>query len=671
MRPFFMRHRHIAAAAALPALLALTWWVYAPGLTGTFLFDDFNNLSAIGAYGQINSWKSLLFYVTSGEADLTGRPLSLLTFLIDANNWPADPEPFKHTNILLHLLNCCLLAWVLLKLGRRIGLNEVHVQRAALLGSALWALHPLFASTTLYAVQREAMLPATFTLVGFLLWESGRQYFFAGSRRGLPMMAAGAWGCTLLATLCKGNGILLPLLLLVSEFSLPISPAQIAGDRFKSVKRAYRLLIGLPSASLILWLLAGIPADISTAATGRPWTLAQRLMTEARVLTDYLVSLWIPRASLSGLFYDDFPISRTLLDPWTTLPAVIFIVMLTAAGFGLRRRAPQWSFAILFFLAGQLLESTVIPLELFFEHRNYLPALPMFWPLASWLTEAGQMTRLRSGLAISLPAILAVLTYLRAEVWGVPYDQALLWAKVSPNSPRAQVNAADYERHQGRSDLAAARLRQAIKQHPDETQLTFNLVDAECDLEHLMPSTLNLVKDSLMSTSVRGEFVYRWLIATIPRAAANECTGLDLAALSDLVHATRENPKLSSGPVHEADLRQIEGRIALAEGDGKGALQNFNAALDLRPTPDVVLTQAALLGASAFPKMGLEHIAHFKKLGVNWSAADGMKTIHRWLLLKDDYWSRDLIRIEAQLRADSADQDKLSIAPNALLPLTR
>jgi tetratricopeptide (TPR) repeat protein len=647
--------------------LGLVWYGYHSGLTGTFLFDDFNNLSAIGAYGRIDSWKSLLLFVTSGEADLTGRPLSLLTFLIDADSWPASPGPFKHTNVLLHLLNYCLLAWLLLKLGRRVGLSEIHAQRAALLGSALWGLHPLLVSTTLYIVQREAMLAATFILAGFLLWESGQRHFLLGSRKGLLMMIAGAWGCTILATLCKGNGVLLPLLLVTLEFSLPPSQIHTPSNPLRSVKQVRLLLLGLPSALLVLWLLAGIPKDIATAFSGRPWTLTQRLMTETRVLTDYLILLWIPRASLSGLFYDDFPVSRTLLDPWTTLPAMLLIVALMTIGLALRRRAPQWSFALLFFLAGHLLESTVIPLELFFEHRNYLPALMMFWPIAIWLTRADGLAQFRAGLAILLPAILTTLTYLRAETWGAPYDQALLWAKISPHSPRAQINAADYERHHGRSDLAVIRLHQAITEHPDEVQLTFNLVDAECDLGNVRSETLRLVRESLMSPNVRGEFVYRWFLAEVPRAATGECYGFNLITLSELARSIQGNPKLSSGTNHEADLNQIEGRIALARGDGESALRSFNAALDLQPNPDIALTQAALLGASGFPKMGLKHIAHYKILNVRWPAADGMKAIHRWLLLKEGYWDKDMDHIEEQLRTDSAEQDKQSVLSQSIL----
>ncbi|HET7414573.1 MAG TPA: hypothetical protein VFI97_02620, partial [Arthrobacter sp.] len=108
----------LAFAVALIAILALTWGTYHPGLSGAFLFDDLGSLPKLGATGPVDNWATFWRYITSGSADPTGRPLALLSFLIDAHNWPANPYPFKVTNVILHLINGVLLAWVLWKLGR-------------------------------------------------------------------------------------------------------------------------------------------------------------------------------------------------------------------------------------------------------------------------------------------------------------------------------------------------------------------------------------------------------------------------------------------------------------------------------------------------------------------------------------------------------------------------
>src|SRR6185312_14310557 len=115
-----MRTRALLLCAALVALLAATWLIYSPGLSGGYLFDDYANLPAIGATGPVDNGATLARYLTSGTADPTGRPLTLASFLIDARDWPADPRAFKITNVLLHLLNGALLYAVLLRLGRKL-----------------------------------------------------------------------------------------------------------------------------------------------------------------------------------------------------------------------------------------------------------------------------------------------------------------------------------------------------------------------------------------------------------------------------------------------------------------------------------------------------------------------------------------------------------------------
>ena len=111
----------VCFAVIFGGLLVITLCVYKPGLSGTFLFDDYANLPSLGNYGPVDNWTTFTHYITSGAADPTGRPLTLLSFLVDANDWPADPYPFKYTSVLLHLLNGALLTWLLLRLGRALG----------------------------------------------------------------------------------------------------------------------------------------------------------------------------------------------------------------------------------------------------------------------------------------------------------------------------------------------------------------------------------------------------------------------------------------------------------------------------------------------------------------------------------------------------------------------
>jgi hypothetical protein len=146
----------VLPSLAMAAALLLTIWAYRPGLHGGFLFDDFGNLPSLGENGPVDNWPVFWRYITSGTADPIGRPLTLLSFLLDAHNWPAAPLPFKRTNLILHLLNGVLLMCLLRRLGcSMIDGREypLRANMAAVLGAAMWMIHPLLVSTTLYIVQ--------------------------------------------------------------------------------------------------------------------------------------------------------------------------------------------------------------------------------------------------------------------------------------------------------------------------------------------------------------------------------------------------------------------------------------------------------------------------------------------------------------------------------------
>ena len=198
MPPITIQRSRSIAWIGLGTLL-LAWFAYHPGLHGGFVFDDFVNLDALGKTGRVDNWPAFWRYLTSGTADPTGRPLALLSFLLDARDWPADPRPFLRTSILLHLLNGALLFALLRQLGRRLDGASKRTDAAALLGTGLWLLHPLFVSTTLYIVQREAMLSTTFVLLGLLAWGHGRNLIARSPRAGVAWMLCGIGLGTLLA----------------------------------------------------------------------------------------------------------------------------------------------------------------------------------------------------------------------------------------------------------------------------------------------------------------------------------------------------------------------------------------------------------------------------------------------------------------------------------------
>lgn len=644
-------------------LLALTWIIYSPGLHGSFLFDDFINLPTLGDTGPIDHWPAFWRYITSGNADMFGRPLTLLSFLIDAHNWPAEPYPFKRTSLILHLLNGVLLYTLLARLGQALGVEGPRYRTAALVGTALWLLHPLLVSTTLYIVQREAMLPATCVLTGLLIWLHGRSLLLAGEiGAGLLWSVIGLGGFTLLAVLAKANGALLPLYALLIEIIVLAPRKRLPTDKGRRAYRALLLVfVVLPAAAIVAYLLwVGLHGSLVYGnADGRLWTYAQRLLTEPRVLVDYLALLWLPRPFSSGLFNDQYVASASLLHPLSTLPALLLVILLIAVAWRLRRRHPALALAVLFYFAGQLLESTSIPLELYFEHRNYVPALLMFWPLGLWLADTRTLSMLKRVLIIALPIGLALMTRARAEVWGDVQTQALVWAQINPDSPRAQAFAAQIEMQAGHPREAVQRLQKLLGSRPDEVQLAFNLIGARCMIGETSASDLATARTAMLSTPNTAGLFASWFERMLPVSVSGSCAGLSPTDLLGLIDAGLQNPKLAAaGP--QQDFTYLRGRIALAQHQPDAALADFTRALDLQVRPGMALKAAAMLGAAGYPAFGMRLLDHYQHVqGRVEPPAFGMPLLHAWVLSREDYWPHELAHLRHQLsldvRADSTN----------------
>ncbi|TQE98450.1 MAG: hypothetical protein FKY71_13765, partial [Spiribacter salinus] len=341
-----------------------TLLVYWPGLAGGFLFDDHSNLKLLANFGRVDDWDSFWLYVLSGFSGPTGRPLSYLSFLIDANHWPADPWPFKRTNVLIHMTTGLLLLGLLRSLVLALGYPARRATWIALTAAALWLLHPLWVSTTLYVVQRMAQLATLFVIAGLWAWVHLRlrreprldaRWVLLGGAAIIP--------ATLLATLSKENGALLPVLTLVLEATiLAAMDARLGRIPSRGFRWFCWILLGTPALLIIGYLLSRFPALLAGDAGSRDFTPGERLLTQARILWQYVQHLLLPWPYPGGIFHDDLQHSTGLFRPWTTALAVAGWLAVTALAWRYRRAWPAASAAVLFFLTGHLLESSFINL---------------------------------------------------------------------------------------------------------------------------------------------------------------------------------------------------------------------------------------------------------------------------------------------------------------------
>lgn len=655
--------------AAGTFLLALAYVVYLPGLSGAFLFDDFGNLPLLGDTGPIrHAWQAWA-WITSGFAGPTGRPIALASFLIDTRVWPAPPEVFKHTNVVIHLLNGVLLAGLSHALARGLGVSARRAGWVAVLAAGFWLLNPFWISTTLYIIQRMAMLAALFVFAGLWAYAHGRLQLQAGKPiRAYVWMSLGLGLGTLLATLSKENGVLLPLLAWVIEafvFDADQRALDRCGRRFIWWRRVF---IYLPSAVLLAYMVYQLPMLFSGQTYGRNFTPWERLLTETRIVWTYLRELWLPGLHDGGLFNDDIRLSTNLFHPISTLFAALGIVVLIAIA-GLTRMArTAWiravGLAIAFYFVGQLLESTWLPLELMFEHRNYLPASLMFLPLAMFLVQHVTAKQCwPTWTAVAILAAFALLAAKRADVWGKPFIQALSWAQQHPDSARAQSYLANFWERTGNYAQAERLLDEAFKKHPDDLLVLANRAFVACDMhsapEGLKSSLLNLAKRGNLAQNVTG-----YQFDTFLGRLQTDCTVFGQDFGMRLIDAALHNPTVKHSDTARRSLLHRRALYWLKEKAPENAFADMKKALLLPGAePGSRLLFAAELASANYPALALKLLNEVPSSLEDihgWSMPD----IHRRVLRHAGFYQDGETHLRQELRKDLAAQNLLD--PDAI-----
>ena len=229
-------------------------------------------------------------FITSGTSGPLGRPLSLATFALNAQDWPADPLPFRITNLLIHLVNG-LLVFALSRSLLATSHDDETAHRLGLVCMALWLLHPLAASSTAYIIQRMTQLSSLFVLAGLLCYVHGRRMLSDEAQKGWVWIIGGMGLGGLLAVLSKESGALLPAYALAIELT--------AFRTNKIAQPQGHILMAVLCAPLLM--IVGYFATrwdaIVLSFEYRPFTMTERLLTQPVVLVDYLRQVLFPQLS--------------------------------------------------------------------------------------------------------------------------------------------------------------------------------------------------------------------------------------------------------------------------------------------------------------------------------------------------------------------------------------
>lgn len=452
----------------LPVFFLFIFYVYIscllwPGLYGGFTLDDWPNLERLA---DVRRTGDTLGYSLSGIASKLGRPISYFSFALQASAWPDNPFPFKLVNLILHLCNGLLLLWIGLVVARLLGFYRQQQWWFAVLLSSVWLLLPIHASTVFYVVQRMTILAASFTLMGISLYLLGYRYSERGRSWLGAFIALIGFGIGYLGgVLSKENGVLLGVFTATLYFLIRQQSKAKPDKAFLWVT-----LLGLiPVVCTLVYLLYG--NRFLRVYQIRDFDLSTRLITELIILWDYVRVTVVPTYSSLNVFNDGYPQYHSIFG----LPLLALLAWGGWIYLGVRLRAvnPVILFSVLWFLGGHLLESTIVALELYFEHRNYLPSIGLVILIVTFflmgLNRLGARIDSQKQKTVGIVAALSLLLYYsavfrsEAMVWSNNESFALTSISDRPNSMRAWQEAASYYANQ-RDIEVAAKLMYAIEQ---------------------------------------------------------------------------------------------------------------------------------------------------------------------------------------------------------------
>ena len=464
---------HLIALLTICVLCAI---IYSNTLHSPFVFDESPNIVKNPHIRLISLDLQKLY--DAGFKSPTLRPVANISFALNYYFGRYDVLGYHLANIIIHIINGILVYFIALTIFSQI--RPSHTQTLnhstseptflmALFSALFFVVHPVQTQAVTYIVQRMTSMSVMFFLLSLFFYTRGRLSQIGWRRWSLFFGCFASW---ILALGCKQIAVTLPFIVLLFEwyFFQDLSTAWLK----KNVKY---FLIPIAALCLLAFIYLGSnPFDkILAAYEIRDFTMLERVLTQPRVVIYYISLLFYPHPSRLNLEHH-FTTSHSLVNPTTTLLSLLTILGLVGLALYFGRRNRLISFGILWFFINLALESSVIGLEMIFEHRLYLPILgPVL--IVSYLLFHFSLKRRSWAVIVSAFIILSlgIATYSRNNVWR---SKISLWqdcVEKSPNKPRPWHNLGDAFADLGLINEAIDHYSAALRIKPDYVAVHNNL----------------------------------------------------------------------------------------------------------------------------------------------------------------------------------------------------
>lgn len=568
--------------------LTLAYFIFLPAITGPFYIDDAVHLKKLRIIGGVDDWQSFQRFIFSGTSG-SGRLLGFMSMLVESQYWPHPAIDYKKTNILIHLLNSSLVFWLATLLAAHSRYIK-HANSFALMVFLIWLIHPIQLSTTMLVIQRFTLVMATLCLSGMILYLKGRATLTEKPKLGLAMMTVGIFIGGFLGTLAKDPGILVAAYILCIEVLL-IRDRDFLRSRLWKVWSSVFIFSAL---ALLLVLYVIWMGKLEEFYLKRDFSPSERSLTQLRVLADYLKAITLPQASAMGPFHDDYQHSKSLIEPISTLLCLVFWCSVITISVVFRKRFPIFLFGLMWFLAGHSLESSQLPLELYFEHRNYLPMLGICFIVAWVISEIVARKKAYIILPLFYFIYLTFTSVNSAQIWGNTALQHEFWAHHHPRSWRL-VSTQAIENKLGKSNQEVRQnLRNFMEHEPLHagakiTELFF----ASC----LSNEAPDKIIGELISIAPTAKYEHASPVALeqiLVQKKKGNCAQIDYEDILEISDAFLSNPRFIGHPRTANSLLTIKAKVYKTQGRFSETLETLDLAYQQTQKFDTRLEQAMI-----------------------------------------------------------------------------
>ena len=450
-------------------LLLVAAAVYSGTLDHSFHADDKENIWN-NSFIQISNLSVNELAKAVSESVNDKRPVANISFALNYYFHGLEVRGYHVVNIIIHLLAGIMLFYFIKK-TLCIPLVRDKLGEAAFIPfftALIWMVHPLHTQSVTYIVQRMNSMGAMFFIMAMLFYVKAR---LTSERVKKILFFVTSIIAGLFAFGSKQNTVTLPLFILLYEWYF----FQDLRLKFSRQQLFWIATISCLFVFVLYLFLGTSPLNrLFPSYAGRPFSMAERVLTQPMVVLHYISLIFYPEPGRLNLDYD-FPLSYSLFSPVETSIAILLIIGMLGLALLTARKYRMYSFCILWFLGNLVIESSTIPLEIIFEHRTYLPSMMVICLLVIIFHRFIVNKKILIACLVSVALLFSYWTYTRNKVW---QDELTLWADIyekSPNKPRVNQHYGVALYNAKRVDEAIPILLKALQLYVEETKLQKNV----------------------------------------------------------------------------------------------------------------------------------------------------------------------------------------------------